>query len=171
MPAAMQRVTHNHRKRNSVKTLNIAILAAALMFSPLGFAQQSGAAAAPAAAAYKAKTPKLNRAQIDALLKHPESLVIIDVRRPDEVSKVGGFPAYLSIQIGDIDKYLPYIPKDRTIVTVSNHAARAGVAADLLAAKGFKVAGTIGAENYEEEGGTLTRIAVPPPKAAGAGSP
>lgn len=156
-----------------MKTFKIAMIVAALALSPMTFAQQSGAAgkAPAAAAAYTAKTPKLGRAQIDALLQHPENLVIVDVRRPDELSKIGGFPAYLSIQAGDLDKYLAYIPKDRTIVTVSNHAARAGVAADLLAAKGFKVAGTIGVENYQEEGGTLTKIAVPPPKPAGAGLP
>jgi rhodanese-related sulfurtransferase len=152
-----------------VNTLKIAVVAVVLAFSPIGFAQQ--AAGAPAAAAYKAKTPKLSRAQIDALLQHPERLVIVDVRRPDELTSIGGFPAYLSIQSGDLDKYLAYIPKDRTIVTVSNHAARAGVAADLLASRGFKVAGTIGVENYEEEGGTLTKIAVSPPKPAGAAPP
>ncbi len=150
-----------------MKTFKIAVIVAALAFSPMTFAQKSGAAGpAPAPAAYTAKTPKLGRAQIDALLQHPETLVIIDVRRPDELTTIGGFPAYLSIQAGDLEKYLAYIPKDRTIVTVSNHAARAGVAADLLAAKGFKVAGTIGVENYQEEGGTLTKITAPPPKPA-----
>lgn len=147
------------------KTVVVAVLA---LSAPLAFSQQTDGTA-PAAAAYKAKTPKLNRAQIDALLQHPESLLIIDVRRPDELTAIGGFPAYLSIQAADLEKDLAYIPRDRTIVTVSNHAARAGVAADLLASKGFKVAGTIGVENYQEEGGTLTRIAVPPPKVADAG--
>jgi rhodanese-related sulfurtransferase len=154
-----------------VNTFKKAVVVAVLALSaPLAFSQQpAGSGTAPAAAAYKAKTPKLNRAQIDALLQHPENLVVIDVRRPDELTAIGGFPAYLSIQAGDLEKYLAYIPKDRTIVTVSNHAARAGVAADLLASKGYKVAGTIGVENYQEEGGTLTKISAPPPKVADAG--
>jgi hypothetical protein len=50
-------------------------------------------------------------------------------------------------------------------VTVSNHAARSGRAADLLTAKGFKVAGLLGAQTYEEQGGKLTKIVVPPPRA------
>jgi rhodanese-related sulfurtransferase len=153
-----------------VNTFKATIVAAMLAFSvPLAFGQQAGGA--PAAAAYSAKTPKLNRAQIDALLQHPEQLLIIDVRRPDELSTIGGFPAYLSIQAGELEKYLAYIPRDRTIITVSNHAARAGVAADFLASRGFKVAGTVGVENYQEEGGTLTKVAVPPPKTADAGKP
>ena len=124
-------------------------------------------AEAPAAAReYKYKTPKLNRAQFDALLAKPDQLVIIDVRRPDELSKIGGFPAYLSIQAKEIENNLAFIPKDRDIVTVSNHAGRAGAAGDLLAAKDFRVVGAVGAQNYEEEGGKLAKIEIPAPKPA-----
>jgi uncharacterized protein GlcG (DUF336 family)/rhodanese-related sulfurtransferase len=90
------------------------------------------------------------------------------VRRPDELTTIGGFPVYLSIQIAELEKSVAWIPKDRRVVTVSNHAGRAVRAADLLSAKGFKVAGAIGAQNYEQDGGKLTRIAAPaPPPAAG----
>jgi len=112
------------------------------------------------------KTKKLNRAEFDKLLGHPEKLLIIDVRRPDEVSKLGGFPVYLSVQAGNVAESLDYIPKDRKIVTVSIRAHRAGVAGDLLLSKGYKVAGAIGTADYEDEAGTLTKIAVPPPRAA-----
>jgi rhodanese-related sulfurtransferase len=82
--------------------------------------------------------------------------LLIDVRRPDEISANGGFPVYLSIQAGDLDKHLAEIPRDRVIVTVSNHAARGGRAAD----HGFT-------ETYASEGGQLTKIAVPPAKVEG----
>jgi rhodanese-related sulfurtransferase len=115
---------------------------------------------------YTAKSPKLNRAQIEALLAKPDQLVVIDVRRPDELGAIGGFPVYLSIQFKELDKSLAFIPKDRTVVTVSNHAGRAGASADLLASKGFKVAGAIGVEDYEAEGGAVTRVAPPASAAA-----
>jgi len=115
---------------------------------------------------YTAKTPKLTRAQLDELLAKPDQLVIIDVRRPDELTKIGGFPAYLNIQSKDLENRLAFIPKDRSIVTVSNHAGRAGKSADLLAEKGFKVAGAVGAQDYEAEGGALTKIEIPAPKPA-----
>jgi rhodanese-related sulfurtransferase len=122
---------------------------------------------APAAAKeYKYKTPKLNRAQLDALLAKPDQLLIIDVRRPDELTKIGGFPVYLSVQSKQIENGLAFIPKDRDIVTVSNHAGRAGAAGDQLTAKGFKVIGAVGAQNYEEEGGKLAKIEIPAPKPA-----
>jgi len=155
-------------KRNNI--IGAAVLSVtAVLISPVSIAQ-TAVPAQPAAAAYKWKTPKLNRAQIDALLAKPEKLLIIDVRRPDELTAIGGFPVYLNIQAADLEKNLAYIPKDRSIVTVSNHAGRAGGAADLLSSKGFKVVGAIGVQNYEEEGGTLTKIAPPPPKPVAAKS-
>jgi rhodanese-related sulfurtransferase len=119
---------------------------------------------APSAKEYSYKTPKLNRIQLDALLATPDKLLIIDVRRPDELTKIGGFPVYLNIQSKEIENNLAFIPKDRNVVTVSNHAHRAGAAGDLLTAKGFKVVGAVGAQNYEEEGGKLVKIEIPRPK-------
>jgi rhodanese-related sulfurtransferase len=96
------------------------------------------------------------------LLQQPSKVLLIDVRRPDEVSAIGGFPVYLSIQLNDLEKSLAWIPKNRTLVTVSNHAGRAGKAADLLASKGFKVAGAVGADTYAQAGGKqVSKIPVP----------
>ncbi|MFA5017988.1 MAG: rhodanese-like domain-containing protein [Methylobacter sp.] len=152
-----------------MKKLTKLMLLMTVLATPVAFGaahDHDKKADAPAAKEYKYKTPKLNRAQLDALLAKPERLLIIDVRRPDELTKIGGFPVYLSIQSKEIENSLAFIPKDRDIVTVSNHAGRAGAAGDLLTAKGFKVVGAVGAQNYEEEGGKLAKIAVPAPKPA-----
>ncbi len=103
----------------------------------------------------------LTRAEFDALQASPEKLLIIDVRRPDEIGTIGGFAVYLNIQPSEVEHHLGSIPRDRTIVTVSNHANRAGRVADVLAARGFKVAGVLGAQNYEKDGGALTHIVRP----------
>src|SRR5438309_583962 len=79
------------------------------------FAQQSipaNSAATPqaqTAPTYKAK--RLDRAELDALLAKPEKLLIIDVRRPDELTTIGGFPVYLNVQAKDLEKYVAFIPK------------------------------------------------------------
>lgn len=131
-----------------------------LIAATFAFGQtENGGRAAP-----KSHAKVLTRAEIDDLLKTPDQILIIDVRRPDEVSGIGGFPVYLSVQIGDLQKYLAFIPKDRTIITLSNHAARGGRAADILTKAGFKVAGAAGAQTYEAEGGKLTKIVPPPPR-------
>jgi rhodanese-related sulfurtransferase len=116
------------------------------------------------AARPKPLSHELTRAEFEQLLTKPNDILIIDLRRPDELTRIGGFPVYLSIQAKDLEQQLAWIPKDRTIVTVSNHAARSGRAADLLTSKGFKVAGLLGAMTYEEQGGKLTKIEVPPPR-------
>lgn len=141
------------------KLILITFVAAAAAFAQ----SESPAGATQKAPPVKAKT--LTRAELDQLLATPDKVLLIDVRRPDEVSTIGGFPVYLSIQAGDLANHLDAIPRDRIIVTVSNHAARAGRAADLLASKGFNVAGAVGAETYQSEGGTLTKIE-PPKKVA-----
>jgi rhodanese-related sulfurtransferase len=150
---------------------NISTLIALMLFlaAPLAFSADAIPAAATAAAKAPAfKAHVLSRAELDALLANPEKVLLIDVRRPDEVTAIGGFQVYLSIQAKDIEKNLAFIPRDRTIVVVSNHAGRGGKAADLLTDKGFNVAGAAGVENYEKEGGTITKIAPPPPKQAAA---
>lgn len=130
-------------------------------------AADNNRANAPATVTTKKSSAKiLTRAELDNLLAKPEQVILIDVRRPDELTAIGGFPVYLSIQAKDLEKSIAFIPKDRTIVTVSNHAGRASNAADLLTGKGFKVAGAVGAQGYESEGGVLTKIAPPTPKLA-----
>jgi sulfate/thiosulfate-binding protein len=137
------------------------------VFDKIYTAKDSPAAApATSKAQEPAKAPAfkahvLTRAELDQLLLKPEQVLLIDVRRPDELASIGSFPVYLNVQLAELEKSLAWIPKDRTIVTVSNHAGRGGRAADLLASKGFKVAGTVGAQNYEQEGGKLAHITAP----------
>ncbi|HEY0063559.1 MAG TPA: rhodanese-like domain-containing protein, partial [Telluria sp.] len=100
------------------------------------------------------------------LLTYPDQVLLVDVRRPDEITTIGGFPTYLSVQAKDIESGAVFIPRDRSLITISNHAGRALKAGDALLAKGFKVAGAVGVQDYEAEGGKLTKIAAPAPKVA-----
>ena len=144
-----------------MKSFKIAALAAALAFSAVG------ASAQQAADAWKYKTKRLARAEVDALLAQPGGVLVLDVRRPDELIKYGSFPVFLSIQNRDVEQQLAWLPRDRRILTVSNHAQRAGAVGDLLASKGYQVAGATGSEDYEKEGGTaVSHIQPPAPRAA-----
>ena len=142
-----------------MKSLSRSLL---LIACVLGVTASAAEPAQNAAAKPKSLARELSRAEFESLLAKPEQLLIIDVRRPDELTKIGGFPVFLSVQIKDLPERLAWIPKDRTIVTVSNHAARSGRAADLLTANGYKVAGTVGAQTFEEQGGRLTKFEIPP---------
>jgi len=148
---------------------SLALLATLITASPAAYGQAAPAAPATREASRSASAAKLlARAELDALLAQPANVLVIDVRRPDEIASIGGFPVYLNVQADDLEKRLAAIPRDRVIVTVSNHAARAGRAADLLQKNGFNVAGAAGAQNYEAEGGTLVKVA--PSKAASSGT-
>ncbi|MFL6633882.1 MAG: rhodanese-like domain-containing protein [Massilia sp.] len=150
--------------------LKTTIATALLLAGAASFAQEAAApsAAKPAAAPqpWIYKTKQLARAEIDKLLLQPGKVLVLDVRRPDELPSKGSFPVFLSIQNADLEKYLKYIPKDRQIVTVSNRAHRAGAAGDLLTLRGFKVAGAAGTLDYEEQGGVVEHIKPPAPPAA-----
>jgi rhodanese-related sulfurtransferase len=130
-----------------------------LLATAVSFAQQPGAG-------QTSKAKILTRAEFDALVATPGRVLLLDVRRPTEIAMNGGFPVYLNIQAADLEKHLAEIPKDKPLVLVSNHAHRAGIAADLLESKGFKIAGAIGAQVYESQGGTLVKYELPKPAAA-----
>lgn len=116
---------------------------------------QAQTAPPPAATASHGTIKTLDRAQIDALLAQPDKVLIVDVRRAEEISSLGGFPVFISVQNADLARLLAYIPRDRVIITVSNHAHRAASAGEILASKGFHVAGAAGALDYEAQGGVL----------------
>ena len=137
------------------------VLVLTLLAAAISFAQQP-------AAEPTAKAKILNRAEFDTLMATPGRVLLIDVRRPTEIAQNGGFPVFLNIQANDLEKHLAEIPKDKPLIIVSNHAHRAGIAADLLDSKGFKIAGAIGAQVYESEGGTLVKYA---PEKLAAGGP
>lgn len=144
------------------------LAALALAFTTqLASAQQAAApaaaASAPAPQKWKYSTSRLTVGQVDRWLAQPDKILVLDVRRPDELIKYGSFPVYLNVQNSELEKQLDYLPKDRWIITVSNHAQRAGAAGDLLTAKGFKVAGATGSEDYEQEGGKAVKHIQPPP--------
>jgi rhodanese-related sulfurtransferase len=149
------RILHPFDKTESNLMKKLVLLI--LLATAASFAQQPGAAPA-------SKAKILTRAEFDALLATPGRVLLIDVRRPTEIAQNGGFPVYLNIQANDLEKHLAEIPKDKPLIMVSNHAHRAGIAADLLESKGFKIAGAIGAQVYESEGGKL--IKYPPEKPA-----
>ncbi len=151
----------------NLKRIPTALVLALAMSSSFVQAQQAAAASAPAAQVWKYKTKRLNAGEVDALLAQPAKLLLLDLRRPDELIKYGSFPVFLNVQNKDLEQQLAYLPRDRTIVTVSNHAQRAGAAGDLLTARGFAVAGATGSEDYEQEGGkAVVHIVAPAPRAA-----
>ena len=155
-------------KKHSLRRFGQTAVATIALIAGAGAAlAQSATGPVDQAAAQKPAVPVLKKDQIDAYLATPDKVVFIDLRRPDELAAIGGLPVYLNIQISELDRFLSYIPRDRQIVTVSNHAGRAAKAAGILVAKGFNVVGAVGVENYASEGGALYGKKVVTPAIAG----
>ena len=92
------------------KLILIALLAATAAYTQQGDLPRTPGAAGKAA---PSKAKVLTRVELDQLLATPDKVLLIDVRRPDEISSNGGFPVYLSIQAGELEKHLADIPRDR----------------------------------------------------------
>jgi rhodanese-related sulfurtransferase len=137
-----------------------------LTFLPITLKAQQPAHDPSAHTAPAGKTKVLTRAEFDQVISANPDVILLDLRRPDEITNIGGFPVYLSIQIADLDKYWNHIPKGSKVITVSNHAARAVKAGDKLDEKGVTILGAVGAQTYEQEGGTIVHIKAPAPKTA-----
>jgi rhodanese-related sulfurtransferase len=157
--------------RSAIALLSTLALSLPALAQNAPAANSTPAEAASAAKPYVAppwtyQTKQLTRNEVDRLLGEPKKLLIIDVRRPDELTKYGSFSVYLNVQAGDLPYALDLIPKERVLLLVSNRAHRAGAAGDLLTSKGYKVAGAIGSEDYREAGGNIIKVVPRAPSAA-----
>ncbi|MFC4594882.1 SMP-30/gluconolactonase/LRE family protein [Sphingobium tyrosinilyticum] len=150
-------------KRSHRAVLSWSAAAAALMLAGGVAVAQT----APQAAEAQNAVEVLDRAKVDALLAQPDKVLFIDVRRADEISTIGGLPVYLNIQPSELGRLRSFIPRDRQLVTVSNHAGRAKKAASLLAQQGFQVAGAVGVQDYAAQGGFLSGQKVQTPAIPG----
>ena len=69
------------------------------------------AAAVPA----EDKPPRIAAADLDKLMQ--EEALLLDVREPKELEELGTLEGYINIPIGQLEKRLDELPRDRLIVT------------------------------------------------------
>jgi hypothetical protein len=87
------------------------LMVAALLAVPVfTMAQQPATPAAPPLA------PKMASDDVMALLEKGE-VFFLDVREPSELEELGTLEGYVNIPLGQIEKRLKEIPKDKAIIT------------------------------------------------------
>jgi rhodanese-related sulfurtransferase len=106
-----------------------------------------GAALCPAQ-----QVKKLDPDELSRLLENDKNIFFLDVREPKEIDEQGTLKGYVNIPIGELEKRLSEVPKDKVIVTACSRAVRAGRAADLLVKNGYKVAGSCAMNEWKEKG-------------------
>ena len=94
------------------------VLAAFLLLVPSLAMAQRGASAAGQNTTSPAqpKAPKMASDDVLALVEKGE-VFFLDVREPKELEELGTFEGYVNIPLGQIEKRLNEIPKDKAIIT------------------------------------------------------
>lgn len=107
------------------RILNIVLSAIALMSAPL-------AAAADIAIEPGKEKGSIGIASFERIMKNnPAQILVVDVRDEREYKK-GSMPGAINIPVGQIEKRMNELPKDKPIVFVCSTGARAGEAYDTV---------------------------------------
>ena len=88
------------------------MLAAVLLVPAFAMAQQNVSPAQPA----QPKAAKMASDDVMALLEKGE-VFFLDVREPRELAELGTFEGYVNIPLGQLEKRLSEVPKDKAIIT------------------------------------------------------
>lgn len=70
----------------------------------------------PATPSTQPQAPKMASDEVMALLEKGE-VFFLDVREPSELEELGTLEGYVNIPLGQIEKRLKEIPKDKAIIT------------------------------------------------------
>ncbi len=71
------------------------------------------------------------------LRQRPPSILLLDVREPDERQYARIDPS-LHVPMSDVPRHLPRIPRDRTIVVYCHHGSRSALVAGYLESIGYE---------------------------------
>ena len=72
--------------------------------------------AQPPAPSAQPNAPKMASDDVMALLEKGE-VFFLDVREPSELAELGTFEGYVNIPVGQLEKRLAEVPKDKAIIT------------------------------------------------------
>ena len=90
------------------------IVASVLLLPSLAMAHQNASPGQPAQA--QPNAPKMTSDDVMARLEKGD-VFFLDVREPRELAELGTFEGYVNIPLGQIEKRLNEIPKDKPIIT------------------------------------------------------
>ena len=80
--------------------------------------------------------PLSQEALLEQQSSHPEHLLVLDVRTPQEYAD-GHVPGAVNVPYDQLASRLAEVPQDKDVVLYCKSGRRAGIAADVLAANGY----------------------------------
>jgi len=63
-------------------------------------------------------TKQIDADELAKLLEQPGKVFFLDVREPEEIAKLGSVKGYVNIPLGQLEKRMGEVPKDKLIVTL-----------------------------------------------------
>ncbi len=92
------------------------LVVAMLVVAPAMAVSLSAIALQPATPSAQPQAPKMASDEVMALLEKGE-VFFLDVREPSELEELGTLEGYVNIPLGQIEKRLKEIPKDKAVIT------------------------------------------------------
>jgi hypothetical protein len=92
------------------------LVVAMLVVAPAMAVSLSAKAQQPATPSAQPKAEKMASDEVMALLEKGE-VFFLDVREPSELEELGTLEGYVNIPLGQIEKRLKEIPKDKAVIT------------------------------------------------------
>ena len=65
-----------------------------------------------------AQTKTVSTEELEKYLEQQDKIFFLDVREPEEITKLGSVPGYVNIPVGQLEKRLNEVPKDKLIITL-----------------------------------------------------
>lgn len=85
----------------------------------------------------KTVVSQTNAADLQAMIKAGEPLLLLDVRSPQEYAGDGHIPGSRLLPLPNLDGRMHELPRDVPIVCICRSGARSQVAGEMLAREGF----------------------------------
>ena len=101
------------------KTFAGVLLVAAAATAAAGTPQQAAPPPAPPQRTTVLPMPEEKRVKpenIDTVMSKAD-MILLDVREPKEIAELGGYEGSINIPVGELEKRLGELPKDKTILT------------------------------------------------------
>jgi rhodanese-related sulfurtransferase len=64
------------------------------------------------------QTQTISPEELEKYLEKKDKVFFLDVREPDEILKLGSVPGYVNIPLGQLERRLNEVPKDKLIITL-----------------------------------------------------
>lgn len=81
-----------------------------------------------------------------------DKIFLLDVRDPNELVESGAIEGYINIPLGQLERRMSEVPKNKTVLTLCGHGQRASIAAGMLEKAGYHVLGSCGIASWKERG-------------------